>query len=348
MSDGEQSPSGAEVDRFGRTPEQKKADEDRLRAELAREREKHPDPTEPLTLAGRKRLEDGEDLQTKLARIRAQAEEADEERKRLPCFPFGEDDAGADACVAVEAHKSCRWRNSPDACPLARTEAFHEIIHRNLFDPAPAVRVPPREAAVIMASVRRKERVPLRKLDTLQVVRAALERKRIKVPLENGAEVRREPGEAKPARIPRACYFVGNEIIAVLAGNQGRGKTLAACYAIARMGGIYTHAPDWTRLKAIDVDAAIAAPVLVIDQFGREHFGDSKWALSQLENVLDQRSHSLSRWTFLVGNLTWELFGERLKDTTIVDRLSYGVFVEFGGDSIRAEMRKADLAGGSA
>jgi len=54
------------------------------------------------------------------------------------------------------------------------------------------------------------------------------------------------------------------------------------------------------------------------------------------------------RMTFLVGNITYETFVERLKETTIPDRLSYGVFVEFGGESIRAEQRKADLAGGAA
>lgn len=681
----------AERDRFGRTPEEARAAEERLRAELAREREKHPDPTEPLVPRAAARLDNGESFEETLKRIKEKADEADAERKSLVCYPFGDDDAGADACDAAGAFETCRWVASPAVCPRARVEVFRDNVHKNLSDPPAGVRVPPREAAVILASVQRKERVKLLDLDALQVVRSALTKKRIRVPLQNGAEVRRpddrpilDPKTGKPnpgARVSGAAYFVGSEVVVVLAGNQGRGKclgrgtpvmrydgtivaveeiragdklmgpdsrprtvlstssgcgplyrieptkgeawvcndahtmtlinsrsgvikdialkdflsghpdpaawllfqpggieftpsvrelpidpyflgvwfgdgskalsgvaiskpdpeiralvvdmanryglvvresgdatnptfhlvnrggfahgtggggqgnalltrlrntvgvdacvpreylvasradraqflagwldsdgylhygnyeiaqkrrdyaeavmflarslgfrvtlaekkvngetywrmliigdcsvlplriprkkaeprrqrknplrtgfkavplgdgdyygftldgdgrfllgdftvthnTLSACYAIARMGGIYTHAPDWTRLKAIDVDAAIAAPVLVIDQFGREHFGDSKWALSQLENVLDKRSQYPTRVTLLVGNLTYETFVERLKDTTIPDRLSYGVFVEFGGESIRAEMRRAELAGG--
>jgi DNA replication protein DnaC len=179
--------------------------------------------------------------------------------------------------------------------------------------------------------------------DTYNVVRALLRRKRVRIPLENGAEVESREGR----RSIGAVHLTGYEVFAILCGRQGRGKTLAACYAIAHKGGMYTRAPQWTRLHAIDVDEAIAAPVLVIDQFGREHFGQSEWSLSQFEDVLDTRFQSLSKLTLVVGNLKWEQFAERLQKTTVIDRVfgEGGVFVEFGGESIRPALREKALKG---
>lgn len=337
------------IEAFVRTPEQKAADEARHKAELERERLKDVARGGEPFVAPRKRVDNGESLEQTLERIRGRAEEFDAERKALPCYAGTEandEDAAVDACEAVEGWKACRWVSTVESCPRAQSIATYESILENLSAPPKDLRVPEREAAVIAAAARRKERVPLWKLDTLQVVRSLLTRRRVCVDLENGAEVRKNEREpTKPERLAGKAYLVGNEVLAVLAGNQGRGKTLAVCYAIARMGGVYTRAAQWTRRNGIDIDQAIAAPVLAIDQFGREHFGDSRWALSQFEDVIDTRQQSLSKWTFLAGNLTYETFVERLKETTVADRLGFGVFVEFGGPSVRAGMRAAALKG---
>lgn len=336
------------LDAFGRTPAEAAADQARHKADLEREQLKHPDG-DLRPLARKQHVDDGDTLEQTLARIRDRVNsDGDAELAALVCRgdSVPDEEAGVDACAAAGAFRECKWRHQISVCPRARAIEFEERVAEHLSAPPAAYRVPPRESEVILASIRRTDRQRLWPLDSLKVVRSALERKRIRVPLENGVEVRREPGQA-PTRHKGEVFFVGNEVLVVLTGNQGRGKTLAACYAIARQGGLYTRAPQWTRRDGVDVDQAIAAPVLVIDQFGREHWGQSHWTISQLEDVLDARSQSLTKWTFLVGNLTVEQFLERVKDTTIADRVigGYGVFVEFGGESVRAGMRSAALKG---
>lgn len=285
--------------------------------------------------------EDGGEFAAALQRIQARAADAEAERRTLACFPgldAGDADAAVDACEAARAFETCRWATSADWCPRSRAIDAYDATAQHLAHPLAYARVPKRETAIILAAARRRERVPLWPLDTLRVVRAVLKRRRERVVLENGAEVRKG-GE----RISGTAYLTGSEVLIALAGNQGRGKTLAACYAIARLGGMYTRAPQWTRRNGIDVDEAIRAPVLVVDQFGREHFGDSDWARSQFEDTVDAR-YQAERLTFLVGNLQYEACCQRLKGTTVVDRVhGDGVFVELGGESIRADLRTAAL-----
>jgi hypothetical protein len=326
-----------------RTPEEVAADKAKLAAEIERMRLQDAARGGPPVAPIMRKREEGS-LDETLERIRAKAEEAEAERKSLPCFAgleADDEDAAVDACELVEGWKACRWATTAEACPRARAIVSFERVEHNLSSPPAAVRVPEREASLIVAAARRRGRVPLLKLDTYNLVRSVLTRKRLRQPLENGAEVRRDG-----SRLPGEVFLTGTEVLVVLGGNQGRGKTLAVCYAIARQGGVYTRAPQWTRRASVDIEAAIAAPVLVIDQFGREHFGESEWALSQFEDVIDTRFQSPGKWTFLVGNLQWEQFTERLKKTTIVDRLvGDGVYVEFGGDSLRAGLRAAALKG---
>jgi hypothetical protein len=196
---------------------------------------------------------------------------------------------------------------------------------------------------VLLAAARRRNRVPLRELDSLRLVRGLLRRKRMRVALENAAEVRLPEGTEHPGE----ALLTGTEAIVALCGNQGRGKTLAVCYVIARLGGYYTRAADWTLRAGVDIELAVAAPVLVVDQFGREDWGTSDWARSHHENVLDKR-YQRRRLTFVVGNLTWKGFkahmDKHLNKSTITDRLAGdGLFVEFGGESIRGELRAAAL-----
>ncbi len=332
------------------TEEERAADRERLKRETERERMKDAARGGPPPPPRRPNVAEAVDLTALLAEQLARAHEVDEARKTLPCGPAlaeGKEDEAVDACQAVEGFQTCKWVHSSSACPRTRAEERYVTIVRNFSAPPVDVRVPENETKIIMAAARLSDRVPLWKLDALQVVRSVLERKRVALALTNGAEVRTNKLDPEhPERIAKKVYLVGTEVLIVLGGNQGRGKTLAACYAIARNGGIYTRSPQWTRRGEIDVRSAIQAPVLVIDQFGREYFGDSRWALSQLEDVIDARSQSSSKLTFLVGNIRYETFRERLKDTTIADRVDLGVFVELGGDSVRVDLRAAALAGG--
>lgn len=285
--------------------------------------------------------DDAVDIRELLDGVKARAADAEAERRALPCFPAldaGDEERAVDVCEAVGAFEACRWAGSLDACPRRRAIHLYENAVQYLANAPIEFRVPRREAVLIQAAARRRDRVPLLPLDSLRLLRAVLKRRGERVALENGAEVR-NGGE----RIPGAVQLTGTEAIVVLAGNQGRGKTLAACYAIARNGGIYTRAPQWTRREGVDVAEAIRASVLVIDQFGREHFGDSDWFRSQFEDVIDAR-YQAQRLTFLVGNLRWEVFRQRLDGMTVLDRVhGEGVFVELGGESIRSELRAAAL-----
>jgi hypothetical protein len=276
-----------------------------------------------------------------LTRIQARMAGDEAERRALPCFlalEAGDHDGAVDACEAARAYDTCRWSRLRDACPRARAIDTYEAIAQHLTHPMLSARVPKRETELLLAAARWKARVPLRALDSLRIVRAVLRRRRERVTVENGAEVRKGA-----ERIPGAVYLTGSEAIVVFAGNQGRGKTTAACYAIARVGGMYTRAPQWTRRNGVDIDEAIRVPALVVDQFGREHFGDSDWARSQFEDTVDAR-YQAERLTLLVGNVQYEGFCERLKGTTVVDRVhGDGVFVELGGESIRADLRTAAL-----
>lgn len=285
--------------------------------------------------------ETGGEFGAALSRIQARLTDDEAERRRLPCFSAlesGDADAAVDACEEARGHETCRWARIADACPRARAIDTYDAIVQHMAHPMLSARVPKRETELILAAARRRDRVPLWPLDSLRVVRAVLKRRRERVVVENGAEVRKG-GE----RVSGSVYLTGSEVIAVFAGNQGRGKTAAACYAIARLGGMYTRAPQWTRRNGVDIDEAIRAPVLVVDQFGREHFGDSDWSRSQFEDAVDAR-YQAERLTFLVGNLQYEGFCQRLKGTTVLDRIhGDGVFCEFGGESIRADIRTAAL-----
>jgi hypothetical protein len=331
-----------------RTPEERAADEKRLEDAIERLKEKDRRNGGPPAPPRRRPNTEPVDLASTLAGAMERAQQADAERKTLPCWPGvekQEDEEGVDACEAVRAHEACRWVNSTDLCPRMRGEQLYDTILKNFAAPPEEYRVERLFQEVILAHVRRRSRVPMLKMDSLRAVAALLERKRVCVPLENGAEVRTNDRD-EPVRIPNKLYLVGNEVLIVLGGNRGRGKTLAVSYAIARKGGIYTRAPQWMRRGGIDIAEALAAPVLVIDQFGREHHGESRWAMSEMEDVIDRRSQSLTKWTFLVGNIHYEAFAARLKETTITDRLlGYGVYVEFGGKSIRSGLRAEALKG---
>jgi hypothetical protein len=323
---------------FKRTPEQVAADQQRLDQEISLTRGRDDQRGGPPAAPPERSDNDSGLLESMLESICGRAAAFENRHRSLPCFQLqadADDEVGIDRCDKADAHKRCEFATVYAICPRMRAaDAFDAVVRRIGRESG----VEDRERDVLLAAARRAGRVPLLELDALKVVRAVMRRKGTRVPLQNGAEVFSDGAERSGS-----VSLTGSEVLVVLAGNQGRGKTLAATYAIARLGGLYTRAPQWTRPGEIDVPDAIAAPVLVIDQFGREHFGESKWARSQLEDVIDAR-HQRRRLTLLVGNITWAAFRERLEDMTVLDRLSGdGVFVLFGGPSLRPGLRAAAL-----
>ena len=119
-----------------------------------------------------------------------------------------------------------------------------------------------------------------------------------------------------------------------LAGDRGNGKTVAACYALAKRGGTYLTAYQLSR-PGVDLDAIKAgASVLVVDQLGRENVGASGFFLAQLEELVDA-FYASQRLVILVGNLRRPEFEARYQGI-IADRLrGDGEFVWVEGASLR-------------
>lgn len=320
-----------------RTPEQIAAD----RVQLERETEAEAERARWKDLGGlpvvlRTKREEG-DLDGALAGILTRLEGQDERRRALPCFEAseaGNDDLAVDRCEAVRAFEKCEWSKQHAACPRLRApDVYADVLAR-----LSAGDVPSDYSDCILEAARRTDRKPLMELDSLVLVRALIRRKRLRVPLENGAEAL-----ADGARHAGEVFLTGSERILALIGNQGRGKSLAAAYAIARLGGLYTSAPAWTRRGGVDYDVALAVPVLVVDQLCREDWGSSDWMRSQLEDVVDQR-YQRRRLTIFVANVVREALDrhlvEKFNQSTMGDRLrGEAVVVELGGESIRPLLR---------
>lgn len=358
---------------FRRTPEEI----ERERAEVAAEVESMRERTEagealPGTPYADPRVAgvrgaDLEDLGAVLARTHRAMQAQETERRAAPCwrtpYPNGEGwpegrDHNAEALAA--AAKSCRSsgfvRDRGDGkpcpyhtdlasfCPAHRVIEIRDAVVGRLL----SADVPENERDRILAALQLGD--PLWETDALQVVRAFVRRARATVkPIRrvvdgkeiagNLAEVR---GDAtKVERSAGTVEIYGSERVAFFGGNVGRGKTLAACRAIAHAGGKYLTEYRLARPKGVDLEeVAGVAGVVVIDQVGRAHLGDARYALTQLEELIDHR-YARNRLTILVGNLTWEEFAKRYQ-SILADRiLGQGVFVEFGGSSLRAHLRGA-------
>lgn len=169
-------------------------------------------------------------------------------------------------------------------------------------------RIPARERALLLADVRRE--APLAWSDAMGAVGDALARWKHRRP--------------------------GNRSLLVLGGIPRTGKTLAACYALSRLGGLYVTAPDLVALEYDQkagrslpspyVRPARKATCLVIDQLGMESCGNTDYALSLLQNVIDVRYAELLP-TILVGNILRETFDGRYKAPIAGRVRSDGLFV---------------------
>ncbi len=360
------------------TDEAREADSAWVREEMARLQALDGGQAKVENVLARSGAANDGELQALLERVQRQAQQQEAERRALPCFRVmypdgswpdeGEHDLvklvnGARACEDVQAFKDCTYRELPSMCPRHLASSVRVDTTYNLT----RGETPERERGIILASLGGAldgggKRVPLWDTDALRIVRALLRHQRQAMtfperfdgPIELGGNMAEIiPGddfkiEGDPVRVlgvqRRVCalHLTGSEKIAVLAGNTGRGKTLAGAYVIARLGGRYVTEYDFSRPKragGVELDTLVAHQgAVVVDQVGRANLGDSRFTLAQIEEVIDKR-YAKNRLTLLIGNVTFEQFVARY-DRIILERVfGDGVFVEFGGASLRPFLR---------
>ncbi len=145
----------------------------------------------------------------------------------------------------------------------------------------------------------------------------------------------------------------------VLAGDHGTGKTIASIHVMEvrpaqamRYGGSWGHRHPMFRTgidlvslglydnAAVKADLA-AAPVLVIDDLGREFMDGKGVYLAFMDWILDKRYGSAGL-TVLTTNLTGEAFGERY-GMRLYDRLRHrAVWYDCEGQSLRGNVPELD------
>ena len=90
----------------------------------------------------------------------------------------------------------------------------------------------------------------------------------------------------------------------LLLGDAGCGKTWAAGAVLAQSGGVFLRAADLSRPMADDVRRRVLyhGGVVVVDDLGTEHLGESQYALSVVDELVTAR-HDAGRSTLLTSNL---------------------------------------------
>lgn len=275
-------------------------------------------------------------LDEKLAEIAREDAAREAGLATLPCYPAtrrGDRTEAVDSCETTRAFANCGIRESGRAeerafcASLAERQAIQLATTR-----LQSAGVEAREADLILASLpgyrdgagRRLPPVPLLATDAVRAVSAFMGRKATTVDLDGGGTV----------------VFTGIETTLVLAGPVGIGKTVAACKVLVDRVGRYVGAPALTVLDG-PFDDAVTAGLLVLDDLGLEHLGDSGWALARIVELLSAR-HASKRLTIVSTNLMRRRsmagqppqFSERY-GARVDDRLNDGLFIGLRGPSLR-------------
>lgn len=254
-----------------------------------------------------------ETLTETLSRLRQRSETAMRELEALPCRLL-DDESGAAKCRELATAEGCRYRQEEDHCPIKRLVAADLEFERHLLRGG----VPPLERDWLIAT--RRDRSRLKPTLALRAVAAVVTRK----PFEyHGAE-----GEA---------FVRGAESLLVLAGPTGVGKTIAACYALAKLGGKYTrgYALGAERLTRDDRQMLGAAPCVVVDQLGRTQDRDS-YAAQTVEELVDLRT-SERRLTIFVGNFYRHDFEQTFGEVVTSRLAGSGAWLELKGADLRRQ-----------
>lgn len=140
-------------------------------------------------------------------------------------------------------------------------------------------------------------------------------------------------------------WFVVDKFLAsgrnfcVLSGPKGVGKTVAACAAKARLGGMIVSADEMTRAVRNEHDEAKAlrrameeVEFLVVDDLGLEL--DEVVGVRALQHVVNERQ-GVGMRTLITTNLSVQMLYDRYDGRTS-ERITHGgAFVEIGGPSRR-------------
>jgi hypothetical protein len=224
-------------------------------------------------------MAEDEEMALALAGMQRLAEVVGEREKQLVCAGAPSDRVGATLCADAGAWSSCVFVPNATICPRARLIERHDRWKRHLD----AAGAPDKNVEVLLAHARLYDAARIEQRPPVRVVTAYLRRRRLQldVPAARGA-------------------LTGSERFLFLAGTMRFGKSTAACLAIAERGGWYIQAPEIR--PGFDERRAIAARVLVVDQWGTEHQGDSDWAIKQLSHVVKSR-YEYKRDTIGCGNV---------------------------------------------
>ena len=246
------------------------------------------------------------------AAVRALVERAvacDERRAALPC------QTAVPSPTACESANTCEFAGYANVCPLRGHLWNVDATEERLI----AAGVPLQERRLLLAHARGV--AALRPTWAISAIKAWV------------AGDRREFDVAPAKGIVR-----GDERLVVLAGPPGVGKTLAACYALARRGGVYVRAYAFASVDGVNLDAVKAQRrVVVIDQLDFDGAGVPPYAAQQLRDVIDAR-YAEVRPTILCANMPRPEF-DRIFGATMADRLAGGgTWIALEGRSQRKEL----------
>lgn len=254
---------------------------------------------------------DADETLVLLQRLRGKVDAEQRVLEALPCWnpelnaedPDGKlaaEVGAARACSASSWHQACAESTNPNRCPRARIERRRTDDVEQCEDRLRRAGVPPRQAELVVAAIRGKARLGM-----------------------------------TPALAATRQWLDGRKAFLVLTGDKGLGKTVAAAWALGKRGGRYLTAYALSR-PGVNLEEVAAAPLLVIDQLGRENVGASGFFLSSLEEVLDAR-YAARRPTLMCCNLQPEQLAERYGEV-IADRiLEDGDVVKLEGVSLRGQ-----------
>jgi len=128
--------------------------------------------------------------------------------------------------------------------------------------------------------------------------------------------------------------------VLALVGDKGRGKTVAALWLLAQIGGTYATAADLCRwfhsglpTERSKYDDAIAQRVLIVDDLGTEEKQHNP--MGMLFGLVNARAGIREGWTVLTANLTEPEFNARYDERTR-DRIRHmGALVMVEGEDLR-------------
>lgn len=145
------------------------------------------------------------------------------------------------------------------------------------------------------------------------------------------------PEETEALAATRA-FLAGPKKILLLAGAVGRGKSVAAAWAVDQTRGRFVDAADIVQASVYDAShwrGLFLHGLLAIDELGAEALDQAGWGVAKLYDLVNGRL-SEDRRTILCTNLAPREFIARYPDQRLRDRLkAYGAFHVAKGESLR-------------